>query len=108
MKLDKDEALYLLSRENAPFLQLFRHGSLSVEIYKPEGKDLQQPHNRDEVYIIISGSGKFQSGGKLYTFRAGDFFFVPAGTIHSFKEFSPDFATWVIFYGPEGGEVQNG
>jgi len=30
--------------------------------------------------------------------------FVPAGVEHRFENFSDDFATWVIFYGPEGGE----
>jgi hypothetical protein len=30
--------------------------------------------------------------------------FVPAGHEHRFEDFTPDFATWVIFYGPDGGE----
>jgi hypothetical protein len=32
------------------------------------------------------------------------FLFVPAGQIHRFENFSSDFAVWVVFYGPEGGE----
>jgi hypothetical protein len=32
---------------------LFRHGSLEVEFYRPEGVDLQQPHDRDEIYVVI-------------------------------------------------------
>lgn len=27
-----------------------------------------------------------------------------AGTEHAFADFSDDFATWVIFWGPEGGQ----
>ena len=27
-----------------------------------------------------------------------------AGEVHRFERFSDDFATWVFFYGPEGGE----
>lgn len=27
-----------------------------------------------------------------------------AQAVHRFEEFSEDFATWVFFYGPEGGE----
>jgi hypothetical protein len=34
----------------------------------------------------------------------GDFIFVGAGEPHRFEELSPDFETWVILYGPEGGE----
>jgi uncharacterized protein YjlB len=30
--------------------------------------------------------------------------FVPAGTTHRFEDFSADFATWVVFWGPQGGE----
>jgi hypothetical protein len=33
---------------------------------------------------------------------------VAAGVQHRFEEFSDDFATWVIFYGPEGGEQGGG
>jgi hypothetical protein len=31
--------------------------------------------------------------------------FVPAGIEHRFYDFSDDFCTWVMFYGPEGGEL---
>jgi hypothetical protein len=30
--------------------------------------------------------------------------FVAAGEHHRFVNFSGDFSTWVVFYGPEGGE----
>lgn len=28
-----------------------------------------------------------------------------AGAEHRFVEFTPDFATWVVFWGPPGGEA---
>jgi hypothetical protein len=34
----------------------------------------------------------------------GSFLFVAAGQIHRFEDFSDDFAVWVFFYGPKGGE----
>ncbi len=37
-------------------------------------------------------------------FGPGDILHVPAGVEHRFEEFTDDFATWVVFYGPEGGE----
>lgn len=40
-----------------PFAEIFKHGDLSVELYQPVGEDLQQPHERDEIYLIISGEG---------------------------------------------------
>lgn len=104
MKVDKNWALNKLQEEGTVFDTVFSHGSLSVEVYKPNKVDKQQPHDRDEVYIIISGNGEFLSGDERMNFSPGDFFFVPAHTEHRFENFTDDFSTWVIFYGPEGGE----
>ena len=83
---------------------LFEHGSLELGIYAPRGHDPQQPHTRDEIYVVISGTGYFRNGDQRHAFKPGDLLFVPAGVIHRFEAFSEDLATWVIFYGPEGGE----
>ena len=80
------------------------HGSLLVEYYAPRGRDVQTPHTRDEVYVVIQGSGSFVNGGVQHPFGPGDVLFVPAGVVHRFEEFTDDFAVWVMFYGPEGGE----
>jgi mannose-6-phosphate isomerase-like protein (cupin superfamily) len=89
------------------FVELFHHGTLSVEYYRPIEADLQSPHSRDEIYVVASGSGEFTVDGVTRTFRAGDAIFVAAGRGHRFERFSSDFATWVFFYGPEGGEVSH-
>ena len=86
------------------FVELFQHGTLSVEFYAPRGSDPQQPHTRDEVYVVVSGSGEFLVSGRTEPFVPGDVLFAPAGAEHRFVNFSGDFATWVFFYGPEGGE----
>jgi mannose-6-phosphate isomerase-like protein (cupin superfamily) len=86
------------------FTLLFRHGSLEVEIYRPNQIDRQTPHIRDEIYVIISGTGYFVNGDQRHPFEPGEVLFVPAGIVHRFEDFTPDFATWVFFYGPEGGE----
>lgn len=46
----------------------------------------------------------FLNGEITVEFQAGDFLFVPAGIEHRFINFTDDFSTWVIFYGPVGGE----
>ena len=61
-------------------------------------------NTRDEVYVVISGSGQFVSGDTRRPFGPGEVLFAPAGVAHRFEEFTADFATWVFFYGPEGGE----
>jgi len=103
-KISVSEALQRLSAVEAPFTEVFNHGSLSIEIYKPESIDLQQPHTRDEIYVVVSGSGIFINGISREPFAPGDVLFVPAGVVHRFEEFSHNFSTWVFFYGPEGGE----
>ena len=102
--LSVSKALQKLGRVDEPYAELFAHGSLSIEIYKPVDEDLQQPHSRDEVYVIASGKGWFVNDGKRARFETGDLLFVPAGVPHRFEDFSGDFSTWVMFYGPEGGE----
>jgi len=93
-----------LQASGKEFVEFFSHGSLVVELYKPNKIDKQTPHTRDEVYIITSGTGRFFNAGTYVDFSAGDFLFVPAGVEHRFEEFTEDFSTWVIFYGPKGGE----
>jgi mannose-6-phosphate isomerase-like protein (cupin superfamily) len=87
------------------FAKLFTHGTLEVEIYAPRGTDPQKPHARDEVYIVVSGRGVFVRANERVDFGPGDFLFAEAGTEHRFENFSDDFFTWVLFYGPDGGEV---
>jgi len=83
---------------------VFAHGSLEVEFYMPTGNDPQQPHSRDEIYVVARGRGLFFDGVDRRPVEPGTFLFVPAGQSHRFEEFSSDFAAWVFFYGPQGGE----
>lgn len=86
---------------------IFGHGSLEVRYYAPRGADPQTPHDRDEVYFVASGRGYFVCGKERVAFGPHDMLFAPAGVVHRFEEFSDDFATWVVFYGPRGGERDN-
>jgi mannose-6-phosphate isomerase-like protein (cupin superfamily) len=92
---DSDDGLYGV---------LLAHGTLELGFYKPIQVDDQQPHDQDEIYIVQSGSGIFNCGGKRQPFDTGEALFVPAGVEHRFEEFTEDFSAWVVFYGPEGGE----
>ena len=83
---------------------LFEHGTLQAKVYAPRGTDPQNPHTRDEVYVVMQGHGTFVDGDDRYPFGPGDFLFVAAGVAHRFEDFTDDLAVWVLFYGPEGGE----
>ncbi len=80
------------------FIEAFRKGNLSIELYKPEKEDLQTPHSQDEIYVIISGSGMFKNGEEHYHFKTNDLIFVPAHEEHRFYDFTDDFSTWVVFF----------
>ena len=84
---------------------LFEHGSLVVKLYAPRDSDPQTPHSRDEIYVVAQGSGEFVCTGARQTFAPADVLFAAAGIEHRFENFSDDFAVWVFFYGPEGGET---
>ena len=87
------------------FAVALERGSLSIELYAPRGSDPQQPHTRDEVYVVIAGRGEFVNGSERHAFAPGDLLFVPAGVEHRFEQFTDDLAVWVVFFGPEGGDA---
>lgn len=84
---------------------LFEHGSLVVKLYAPRGSDPQTSHSRDEVYVVAQGNGEFVCGGTRQSFGPNEVLFAAAGVEHRFENFTDDFAVWVFFYGPEGGEL---
>jgi len=90
--------------EGAPFVTMMAGGTMSVEVFAPKGRDRQQPHSQDELYFIHSGQGEIVINGQRYAAAAGDAFFVAAQVAHQFENFSEDFVTWVVFYGPPAGE----
>lgn len=91
--------------QGARSVSAFRHGSMELKLYAPRGADPQRPHGQDELYIVQAGRGRFRCGDQEVAFAPGDVLFVPAGREHRFVEFSEDFATWVVFWGPQGGEA---
>ncbi|MEQ8660715.1 MAG: cupin domain-containing protein [Gammaproteobacteria bacterium] len=87
-------------------IPVFTHGSLDVRLYAPPGEDRQVPHERDEAYVVARGHAAFVAGdGQRHALAPGSFVFVAAGETHRFEAMSADFAVWVLFYGPAGGEA---
>jgi mannose-6-phosphate isomerase-like protein (cupin superfamily) len=80
---------------------------MSLGFYAPVGADPQGPHKRDEIYIVHSGTSTFVLEDATVYLAAGDAVFVPAGAAHRFEGFSADFSTWVVFWGPNGGETSD-
>lgn len=93
-----------------PAALLLERGTLKLYFYEPRGEDKQTPHDQDEVYVIMSGSGIFAIGKNedsldRFSVQTGDVIFTQAGALHRFENFTDDFGTFVIMYGAEGGET---
>jgi len=99
-----DEARRAPLPAGARSAMLMRHGSMTLRFYQPKGSDPQQPHEQDEIYVVAAGSGVFVCDGERVSFGPGDALFAAARAVHRFEDFSNDFAVWVVFYGPKGGE----
>ncbi|MEQ4208430.1 cupin domain-containing protein [Actinopolymorpha sp. B17G11] len=96
-----------LATSDVPFVVALAHGSMRVELFAPRGVDTQSPHPQDELYLVSRGTSRFVNDGVETLCQAGDVLFVKAGVEHRFVDFSADFETWVIFWGPDGGECRS-
>lgn len=86
-------------------IEALAHGTMSLQVFAPRGEDRQQPHDQDELYIVAAGTSDFIRDGEEESVAASDALFVRAGIEHRFFNMSDDFVTWVIFWGPAGGEA---
>lgn len=105
IKLEIDKIRKALAEAQNPWIEPLVHGTMRCELYAPKNVDTQNPHTQDELYIVSRGTGQFERANEIVDFVTGDILFVPAGVQHRFLNFSDDFETWVVFWGPKGGEA---
>ena len=77
---------------------------LEIGIYvlvAPE-PDRQQPHDEDEVYVVLEGSGVLEVEDAATPLTEGMALFVAAGAEHRFTAYE-QLALLVIFNGPHSG-----
>lgn len=70
---------------------------LEVRWYAPPNPDPQGPHDRDEVYVVVTGTGEFEREGVRVKFGPGDLLFVAKGEQHRFVGHTKDTGVWVVF-----------
>lgn len=80
------------------FTNAFTKNEFELEFFAPRGQDYQTPHEKDEFYIIVSGTADLITENEIINCQPGDALFVAAGKAHHFENISEDFATWVIFF----------
>lgn len=85
-------------------IEAFKHGSMSLLFFSPEGVDYQTPHDQDELYFVMEGSGVIEIEGVSYSFLPGSAIFVAAGQKHRFQGDLSGIKMWAVFYGAKGGE----
>jgi|GEM_PF-251432 len=83
------------------YLPFLNEPTISAGIYelKVGAVDKQQPHDKDEVYFILSGKSNFSVEGETTDVQAGDILFVKADLKHHFSNISEDLKILVWFSG---------
>src|SRR6476469_9659639 len=74
---------------------------LGVYVLVAPEPDRQQPHENDEVYVVLEGTGTLEVEGNRVDLREGQAVFVPAGADHRFVGYE-QLAVLVVFERPTG------
>ena len=69
---------------------------LGVYVLVAPEPDRQQPHDDDEVYVVLEGTGTLEVEGERVELREGEAVFVPAGADHRFVGYE-QLAVLVVF-----------
>jgi mannose-6-phosphate isomerase-like protein (cupin superfamily) len=73
---------------------------LGVYVLVAPEPDRQQPHEDDEVYVVLEGSGTLEVEGERIDVHEGQAVFVPAGAEHRFVGYE-QLAVLVVFERPK-------
>jgi len=82
-----------------PYNEFLRVPALSCGVYTlPAGaKDLQGPHDEDEVYVVMEGRARVRLEGEERRVGPGSILYVRATSEHSFFEIEEDMTLLVFF-----------
>jgi len=98
---DVDETRRRLSERGGGYEVVHRSPGLEIGVYvlvAPE-PDRQQPHDFDEVYVVLEGEGRLEVDGEAADLSEGKALFVPAGAEHRFTAYE-HLSLLVVFNGP--------
>lgn len=85
------------------YLRFLREPTMSAGLYalKAGEADPQQPHQQDEIYLVVSGRAAITVGEETTTVARGSVVYVPARTPHRFHHITEDLRVVVVFSPPE-------
>jgi mannose-6-phosphate isomerase-like protein (cupin superfamily) len=92
-----------LRASGRPYREFLRVPTLSCGVYTlPAGaKDLQGPHDEDEVYYVVRGRARVRVGDQERSVGPGSILYVEATSEHSFVEIDED-VTLLVFFASGG------
>lgn len=101
---DLSEEIEKQTSSGRPYREFLRVPALSCGIYSlPAGsRDLQAPHDEDEVYYVVRGRGLLRLDGEERAVHPGSILYVRATSEHSFFEIVEDI-TLLVFFASGGG-----
>jgi len=90
------------------WVEHLRVPSMSLGTYSIQAgaTDDQTPHGEDEIYVVVSGRGAFEAGGRRVDVGPGSTLFVPALEDHRFVDVTEDL-TLIVVFAPAEGSVQD-
>jgi mannose-6-phosphate isomerase-like protein (cupin superfamily) len=88
-RFDVESVKRRLSEAGGGYEVVHDSSGLEIGVYvlvAPE-PDRQQPHEDDEVYVVLEGTGVLEVEGARHELREGNAVFVPAGADHRFSAY---------------------
>ncbi|WP_299292149.1 cupin domain-containing protein [Nitrosopumilus sp.] len=105
MKLEYDLNAYVEKIKNNPsyFQTFINKQSLAtgVLVLQPGEEDTQEPHDSDEVYLVLSGDGFLKINNKDYKVSKDKLFFVAKDVEHYFHGNTKELKVLYFFGGPD-------
>ncbi len=96
---DLDEVRGKLKGNAVEYLEFLNVPALNCGIYhlKAGSKDMQAPHDEDEVYVVLDGRARMRLGDAEREVGPGSLLYVGATTEHSFFQIDEDMTLLVMF-----------
>lgn len=91
------ELLAQLDEEERSYFEVLSKDSMSVELARYPNSAPKTPHKEDELYFIMSGSGKFRVGNETHAVDEGDVVYVEQGVDHEFFDVEGEITALVVF-----------
>jgi mannose-6-phosphate isomerase-like protein (cupin superfamily) len=97
--VDVAEVKDRLKGDAVEYLEFLNVPTLSCGLYKlaAGSKDMQAPHDEDEVYFVLEGRARMRLGDEEKNVSPGTLLYVKAATEHGFFEIEEDMLLLVLF-----------